>query len=244
MRIACVSDQHAHLGPNIPECDLLIVAGDQCPDRIGGMYAKTDRSNQRHWFQTEWLHWREKQPVPLCLVTWGNHDFCGHTAKLAPLFDWTRDDTKRTYSIVDDVFIYNGVKIWLTPWSNQFRDWAFMKEPEDLKAIYAKIPEGIDILVSHQPPKGYGGRIYDLANKGYEELGSQELLDAIDRVQPKIVICGHIHAGHGRYVHKHREERFNGGNPKEFVVGQTDIYNVSVVNEAYELVHPATVIEL
>jgi hypothetical protein len=35
---------------------------------------------------------------------------------------------------------------------------AFMKEPAELEAVFAQIPEGIDILESHQPPYGFGDR--------------------------------------------------------------------------------------
>ncbi len=105
--------------------------------------------------------------------------------------------------------------------------WAFMKEPRDLEAIYATIPNGTDILVSHQPPYGHGDRALDLDSGRVQHVGSRELLTAIERVRPRIVICGHVHGGYGRYEHL--------GIP---------IYNVSVVDEGYRLVNPPMVIDL
>ena len=98
--------------------------------------------------------------------------------------------------------------------------WAFRKSNEELTETYASIPTGLDILVSHQPPYGYG-------DQDAEPLGSPELLAAIERVRPRLVICGHIHAGHGHFEHD--------GIP---------IYNVSVVNDQYRLVRTPTVIDI
>ena len=106
-------------------------------------------------------------------------------------------------------------------------NWAFMKPAPDLETVYAEIPEGIDILISHQPPYGYGDRYCEVGSVKIDHLGSRELLAAIDRCRPKLVICGHIHDGYGQAEYA--------GIP---------IYNVSVVDEQYRLVHPLTVIDL
>jgi Icc-related predicted phosphoesterase len=49
------------------------------------------------------------------------------------------------------------------------------------------------ILVSHSPPKG----AVDVSSSG-QSLGSVALRDAIRRVQPLLVVCGHIHASAGQ----------------------------------------------
>jgi Icc-related predicted phosphoesterase len=106
-------------------------------------------------------------------------------------------------------------------------EWAFMKRPAALEEVYARIPAGIDILVSHQPPYGYGDQMPPVPGEETEHVGSRELLEAIDRVRPRAVICGHIHMGYGLYLR-----------------GTTRIYHVSVVDDDYRLVRGATEIVL
>ena len=165
--------------------------------------------------------WLAASSAAQTVATWGNHDWCGEACRFG---DAGGPDAGRLRILVDaETTITAGdeaLTVWAAPWSNHYGHWAFMKAPADLAPIYARIPEGIDILVSHQPPYGYG----DLAQ---DHQGSRELLAAIERVRPRAVICGHIHEGHGRDQHQ--------GIP---------IYNVAVVNEFYELVHEPTVIEL
>jgi Icc-related predicted phosphoesterase len=229
MRIAAVSDLHGYL-PEIPTCDLLIVAGDICPDRFGRFSAKERPGLQATWFRETILPWLAAAPASQAILTWGNHDWCGQSAELASYLRIEAAD--RAAKIVVDSMVRveaGGASItaWASPWSNQFMRWAFMKPPAQLAESYSRIPAGVDVLVSHQPPRGFGDRFVDVVTGKVEHLGSQELLAAIEQVGPRLVICGHIHSGHGRYIHA--------GVP---------IYNVSIVDEQYRQVFAPTVIDL
>jgi len=57
-------------------------------------------------------------------------------------------------------------------------------EAEDL----LKTADGADVIISHSPPKG----IADRTSTGVS-VGSTAVYAAAERVQPKLLLCGHIH---------------------------------------------------
>jgi Icc-related predicted phosphoesterase len=229
MRIATLSDQHGFL-PEVPACDLLIIAGDICPDRFGPFLASQRPEQQKSWFDRNVRAWLANAPATHKILTWGNHDWCGQECTFHTESSEHRANTELQILVDRGTTVESPdgpLSVWATPWSNQFMTWAFMRRPAELETIYAKVPDGIDILVSHQPPFGYGDRLINNVTGKAEHLGSHELLKAIRRVRPRLVICGHIHDGYGR-----------------FECEGVPIFNVSVVDEQYRLVRPATVIEL
>jgi hypothetical protein len=170
MRIVALSDQHGFL-PDVPPCDLLIVAGDVCPDRFGPLMAVHAPEQQQAWFDRVARPWLAAAPATHRVLTWGNHDWCGQKCSF-------RTDSPRYARTTDlQILVDEGttvprdsggeVSVWATPWSNPFMQWAFMKEPRGLQRVYAAVPNGVDVLVSHQPP----------------------------------VVCGHVHGGFGAYEH-------------------------------------------
>jgi Icc-related predicted phosphoesterase len=73
-----------------------------------------------------------------------------------------------------------------------FGDWSFDLSEDDAARLLAGCPKGA-VLVSHSPPQG----VLDVSSSG-KSLGSIAVHQAIDRCQPRLVVCGHIHACGGQ----------------------------------------------
>src|SRR5437763_505617 len=69
--------------------------------------------------------------------------------------------------------------------------WSFDLSEDEAAAKLESCPERA-VLVVHSPPKGY------LDEAHGRHLGSTSILEAIERKQPALVVCGHIHQCWGR----------------------------------------------
>ena len=88
---------------------------------------------------------------------------------------------------VDGVRFFGlGAGVPTTPW-----DWSFDLDEDEASSLLSKCPRGA-ILVLHSPPLGH----CDRSGSG-DELGSRAILDAIERVEPPVAVCGHIHESWG-----------------------------------------------
>jgi Icc-related predicted phosphoesterase len=67
-----------------------------------------------------------------------------------------------------------------------FGAWSYDLTEERAAQLLADCPAG-GVLVTHSPPFGH----VDTANGRH--LGSRAILEAIERAQPKLAVCGHIH---------------------------------------------------
>lgn len=189
VRIVCISDTHNyHKSVKLPPGDILIHAGDA-----------TSRGYE-HEIKA-FGDWIRDQPFLYKIVIAGNHDW-GYQNNPRTARDWLYgevgyDHRHGLYYLEDEMVEVEvdgeKLKIWGSPWQPFFCNWAFNLYSPELKEKWDLIPKGTDILVTHGPPY----KLRDITSYGGEHVGCRELRTAIQRVRPKLHVCGHIHEGYG-----------------------------------------------
>ncbi|KFD54242.1 hypothetical protein M514_04784 [Trichuris suis] len=91
----------------------------------------------------------------------------------------------------------DGIRIYGTPWQPFSKTMAFnITDCQKQVERWSKIPSGIDILVTHIPPLGYG----DVKENGVRSGCAELLQSVVNRVKPKFHIFGQTVRGYGRYT--------------------------------------------
>lgn len=203
MRLVLISDTHNQQQSLIlPAGDVLVHAGDFT---MRGTPAEVAAFGV----------WLGLQPHPHKIVVAGNHDF---------LFEREPELARSllpagVHYLCDSDVTLGGLRFWGSPWQPWFLDWAFnLQRGAEIAAKWALIPGGIDVLITHGPPKGIADRTVN-----GEDVGCADLLAAMARVGPRLSVFGHIHEGYGVYGDK---------------------VNAAICDERYRLVHPPIVVDL
>lgn len=207
MRIVCLSDTHCRLSEiNVPDGDLLIHAGD-----LTGRGTRAEIEEE--------LAVLRALPHTFKCLTAGNHDFLWErepalARSLVPAGIHYLEDSETTLA---------GLRIWGSPVTPAFHNWAFNRERgPDIRRHWDKIPNGIDVLVTHGPP--FDKR--DLVVHRMEKVGCRDLGMAIARVRPALAIFGHIHEGYGMCADRH-----------------TTYVNAAICNRSYDPINPPIVLD-
>jgi Icc-related predicted phosphoesterase len=155
------------------------------------------------------------------IVIAGNHDWC---------FEDKRRKTAESILAAKGILYLNdtgveidGVKFWGSPVQPEFMNWAFNRQRgADIRYHWDKIPNDTDVLITHGPARG----ILDRCDNGFA-AGCDDLLQAIQRVKPKIHACGHIHEAYGALE-----------------VGETIFINACILDERYRVKNPPIEVEI
>lgn len=180
----------------LPPADVILHAGD-----ITYKGKKDEVQDFLLWFAS--LPYRHK------IFIAGNHDFYFEKEKAADIAAIIPPGV--TYLFDNDIVI-EGVKIWGSPVTPWFFNWAFnRKRGAPIRKHWDKIPLDTDIILTHGPAYGVLDLVVNNTHTGCVDLGKK-----IAIVKPKAHVCGHIHEGHGKVKS-----------------GGTTFINASLLNESY-----------
>jgi Icc-related predicted phosphoesterase len=178
MRIVAISDTHSKHGKvTIPECDLLIHAGDA-----------TWRGTLPE--MESFAQWLETQPARHKVFVPGNHElvFKDH---LPHALEWVTRHCPSLHILIDQSLEIEGIKLYGSPWQPEFFGWAWnLPRGLALAEKWALIPEDVDILITHTPP-------YGILDMSAVPSGCEALRERLENLNPQVHIFGHIHESYG-----------------------------------------------
>ena len=156
----------------------------------------------------DFLNWFCDLPYPHKIFICGNHDECLYGANISGL-------NNNVHYLCNSGLEIEGLKFYGVP--------MFMSDciSDRQNRNYAEIPSDTDVLITHCPP--YGILDFD-DNINY---GSEELLQRITQIHPRLHLFGHIHIQHG-ITHN----------------GATTFSNGAIMNVDYSQLNDANLIEL
>lgn len=224
--ICAISDLHGDL-PEIKPCDLVLICGDSVP-----LSVQSSTNRTKKWYKEKFTKWAENLPCEKVIFIAGNHElgFKGHQIIYESLFPTSNKITYLCHK--EYVFTHNGkdYRIFGTPYCKKFGNWAFMYPDDVLKQIFNEIPEGLDILITHDQPYEYGDILLqeDCPWADGNHIGSKPLLDAILEKQPRFQFNGHLHSC----------------SHEKIMIGNTVHYNVSVKDEKYNITYESLYLEI
>lgn len=214
LKIVAISDCHNKYHKLIiPECDILISAGDY-----------SFQGNRKE--VKDFHEWFNKQPAKHKISVQGNHEL--YVEKYFNEMKQVAEEACPGVHFIDEGLVeVEGLKIWCSAITPFFCDWAWNRHSYEIKKHWDKIPDDVDIVATHGPCYGILDQTtYADGTPKSNPLGCPYLAVRIKELKPDIHLCGHIHSGFG-------EKHIDG----------TSYYNVSICDELYTPSNPITIIE-
>lgn len=217
---------HGQYDFKIEPSDLVLICGDIVPLEI-----QFDLDLSLKWLKDCFIPWCNNLPCEKVIFIAGNHDKVIYQ-RTTEVKDLLKGQDKVIY-LECEIYEYKGLVIYGTPICKIFGRWSFM-EPYDIQKKryerHLKSIEKIDIIMSHDAPYGISDIILqeDCPWADGEHLGNPALRFFLDEAQPKIMVHGHLHSS----------------NRECEMCGKTEVYNVSLLNENYEMAYKPKYIEI
>lgn len=245
MRCCFLSDIHGHLPVIDQEVDVVGIAGDIVPLQI-----QRDTIKSIVWFVGTFIPWAKELPCEKVILVGGNHDFFfqkiidsrfqSHgvftSEEIESLSAQYVDDIlclpEKIVYLQDSSYSFKGKTFYGTPWIPVLNNWAFYKTHNELESAFNKIPNKVDVLISHSPgvQNDFGTSLGLPLKPNY---GCLELDEAVRKRNIGLWVAGHIHSGNHNVTEITNEKGKT-----------TKIANVSIKDEAYQPAYSPLYIEI
>ena len=138
----------------------------------------------------DFIYWYNELDIPYKVFVAGNHE----TSIERGLITKEYFEQFGIIYLENDFVTIEGLKVYGSPVTPSFGDWAFMKSRHKLDEFWKNsIPDDVDVLVVHGPPKGFLDLSYNRENE-LEFCGCKSLRNhVLNRIKPKLCLFGHIH---------------------------------------------------
>jgi Icc-related predicted phosphoesterase len=163
------------------------------PEDIDMVIHSGDATNPKNPYLSEdemqnFIYWYSLLPIKHKVFVAGNHDVCIEKNFIK------KDDFERAGIIYleNDYIEIEGIKIWGSPVTPTFGEWAFMKARHKTHELWQQIPDDTDIVVVHGPPATILDLSYNRENQ-LESCGDSALMKRLLDINPKLCLFGHIH---------------------------------------------------
>lgn len=199
LKIGAISDLHGNLPDVSEQCDLFMIAGDISPLSI-----QFNMPKMSEWLLDDFTDWVKSIPADKVILVAGNHDAWFERASDWQLFELQKATGFKLIYLKNEAWTYKTDEgdwhLFGTPYCKIFGRWPFMRDEFTLEDHFKKIPDIVDIIISHDPP--YGISNTDVIQEGFrysnspnKHLGNKQLANRLAEIDYKLLICGHIHSG-------------------------------------------------
>jgi Icc-related predicted phosphoesterase len=180
MKIWFISDTHTrHADLVVPHADVVIHCGDE---------ANVRKPWQNKLQSAAFLDWFVKLDIATKIFVPGNHSTAIADGLIKPV------DYPSVRFLIHEAMELHGLRLFGSPYTPEFFDWAYMKDREELEHYWAEIPAETDILLTHGPPKGIRDVTRHWRSKEPIHVGSKKLTRHVtERIKPRIHAFGHLH---------------------------------------------------
>lgn len=182
VKIWFISDTHTmHEQLEIPtDIDWVIHCGDE---------ANSKDPLRNYQESIRFFEWYDALDIPIKIFVPGNHSTAIYNNLLDP-----KELFPNIITLIHEEIQIGPYKIFGSPYTPAYgQSWAYMKKRNRMEMVWRTLPDEIDILLTHGPPKTVLDLTKDIETDQLVQAGCKSLMNYVQKIKPLIHAFGHFH---------------------------------------------------